>query len=181
MENSIANSFIPPVEIWTSILAGLSITFFLLVFSRFPFKLPMTFWRFSVSCGSGLVVWMLLLWSNNLIPISAKIEQWIALIAGMLIYLTAIFCNYYLSMTNASFRVEMLNCIAQVDREITLYEWMALYGKGSGMLYFLDDRLKSTLIPWKLAVRNDNQITLTRFGHIVGKINSFLASLFSEK
>jgi hypothetical protein len=181
MNDSILNSFMPPVEVWTSILAGLSITVFLFVFSRYPVRLPMVFWRFSVSCGSGLVVWIILLWSNNVLFLAAKIEQSLALIAGGLIYITAIFCNYYLSMLNTGFRIEMLNNLTEVDREVTLYEWMALYGKGHGMQYFLEDRLKATLIPWKLAEWSDNKIILTRFGHVVGQINSFLASLFSEK
>jgi hypothetical protein len=171
---------VPQVAIWTSILAGFSITVFLLIFSRPPFKLPLILPRYSVATGAGLAVWAMLLWLNRAIPLHG-LEAGLELIAGGLIFVTAVFCNYYLGNISAGFRIEMLINLAEANREVTLDEWMALFGKGQGMNYFLEDRLNTTLLPWKLVEIKGNRITLTPSGHFVGQINSFLASLFSEK
>jgi hypothetical protein len=109
-----------------------------------------------------------------------ELDAILELIAGGLIFLAAVFCNYYLGNISAGFRIEMLVNLADVNREVTLDEWMTLYGKGQGMHCFLENRLNATLIPWKLVAWRGNQITLTRFGRIVGRVNCFLASLFSE-
>ena len=181
MNASMLYGFFPPVEIWTSIIAGLAITVFLLLFSHPPLKLPMLFKRYSAAIGSGVMIWILLLWRNGALSINGEIEQWLALSAGGLIFLTAIFCNYYLGMIGAGFRIEMLVNLAETNLEVSLDDWMALYGKGQGMHYFLEDRLKATLIPWRLAVYIDNKIILTHFGQLIGRINYFLAYLFSER
>jgi len=170
----------PQVAVWTSVLAGFSITAFLLMFSRRPFKLPLILPRYSAATAAGLVVWIMLLWWKHLIPFHG-LETILEFVAGGLIFMTAVFCNYYIGNISAGFRIEMLINLAEANREVTLDEWMALFGKGQGMDYFLDDRLKATLLPWKLAVLKDNKITLTPFGRFIGQINSFLASLFSEK
>jgi hypothetical protein len=172
--------WVPQVTIWTSIMAGLSITSFLLIFSRPPFKLPLTLPRYSAATGAGLVVWIMLLWWKRTLPFHG-FEAGLEFLAGAFIFMTAVFCNYYLGNISAGFRIEMLINLAEANREVTLEEWMALFGKGQGMDYFLEDRLRATLLPWKLAEIDDNKITLTPFGHIIGQINTFLASLFSEK
>jgi hypothetical protein len=181
MNDLVRNSFVPPVEVWTAILAGLSITIFLLLFSRHPLKLPLVLKRYSAAVGGGAAVWFLLLLESGALSFNVKTDQWLALSAGALIYLSAIFCNYYLYLINAGFRIEMLNNLAEANREVTIDEWMALYGKGHGMYYFLEDRLMATLIPWKLATWHDNKIILTRLGQVAGHINSFLAYVFSER
>lgn len=169
----------PQVAVWTAILAGLSITIFLLLFSRPPFKLPVILPRYSAATGAGLVVWMALLWWKQAIPFYG-VEASLELVAGGLIFMTAIFCNYYIGNISAGFRIEMLINLAEARRELTLDEWMALFGKGRGMSFFLEDRLQATLLPWKLAIVRDDKITLTPFGRVVGQINAFLAALFSE-
>jgi hypothetical protein len=169
----------PQVAVWTSILAGFSITAFLLIFSRPPFKLPLLLPRYSAATGAGLVVWIMLLWCENALPFHG-LEAGLEFVAGGLIFVTAVFCNYYLGNISAGFRIEMLINLANVNREVTLDEWMAQYGKGRGMHYFLENRLNATLVPWKLVVWRDNQITLTRFGHFIGRVYCFLASLFPE-
>ena len=177
--NAIAE-WIPQVAIWTAILAGLSITIFLLIFSRPPFKLPVILPRYSAATGAGLVVWIALLWWKHAIPFQG-LEASFELVAGGLIFVTAIFCNYYIGNISAGFRIEMLINLTEVHREVTLDEWMALFGKGRGMNFFLEDRLQTTLLPWRLAIVRDNKMTLTPVGRFVGRINSFLAALFSEK
>ena len=172
--------WVPQIAIWTSILAGFSITIFLLIFSRSPFKLPLLLPRYFAAFGAGLIVWIILLWWRRALPFFG-LETVLEFIAGGLIFLTAVFCNYYIGNISAGFRIEMLINLAEMNREVTLDEWMAQYGKSRGMHYFLENRLKSTLLPWRLVVWKDNQITLTRFGHFIGQINCFLASLFSEK
>jgi len=179
--SNLANAFIPPVEIWTSIVGGLSITMFLLLFSRPPIKLPLIWRRYSASIGCGLAIWFLLLWVNNALPFPGGKEKWLALASGGFVYTTAIFCNYYLGNIGGGFRLEMLVNLAEVNRKVGLQEWMALYGKGQGMHYFLEDRLKATLIPWKLAIWKNGEVISTPLGHFIGQVNRFLAILFSEK
>jgi hypothetical protein len=170
--------WIPQAEIWTAIIAGLSITVFLLIFSHPPFTLPMTMPRYLAATGTGLVVWFVLLWLKEVFPLTGP-EGILELVAGALIFLTAVFGNFYLSNISAGFRIEMLINLTELDREVTLDEWMTQYGKGKGMGYFLENRLQSTLLPWRMAVWKDGQIILTRFGRDIGRINCFLASLFS--
>jgi hypothetical protein len=172
--------WLPEVAVWTSILAGFSITVFLLIFSRPPCKLPLLLPRYTAATGVGLAVWVTLLLWQHALPFQG-LEEALELVAGGLIFVTAIFCNYYLGNISAGFRIEMLINLAEANREITLDEWMALFGKGLGMNYFLEDRLTATLLPWKLAIMDDNKITLTPYGNFIGTINSFLASLFSER
>jgi hypothetical protein len=174
------DNWMPQIAVWTSIIAGFSITAFLLIFSRSPFKLSLLLPRYSAATGAGLIVWIILLWWRRALLFHGP-EAVLEFVAGGLIFVTAVFCNYYLGNISAGFRIEMLINLANVNREVTLDEWMAQYGKGLGMHYFLENRLNSTLLPWGLVVRKENQITLTRFGHFIGQINCFLASLFSEK
>lgn len=178
--SDLANNFVPPIEIWTSIVGGLSITVFLLLFSHPPTKLPLVWRRYSASIGGGLVVWFLLLWVNNALPFTGGLEKWLALASGGFVYISAVFCNYYLGNIGGGFRLEMLVNLAEANREVSLDEWMALYGKQQGMYFFLEDRLKATLVPWKLAVWKDDQVILTPLGHFAGQVNCFLAALFSE-
>ncbi len=134
--------------------------------------------RFLVSIGVGVMVWGVLLSLNHAFSIKWEINRWLDLGAGALIYLTAIFCNFYLCNVGGGFRIEMLVNLAGAKREVTLKEWMDSYGKGLGMRFFLDDRLRATLTSWNLAVKKDDRVVLTRFGQFVGKIADFLASLF---
>src|SRR6266540_1130314 len=118
LDNSLAG-LVPQVTIWTSIIAGLSITAFLLIFSRPPFKLPLILPRYSAASGAGFLVWIMLLWWNGALSIHVT-EEYLELVAGGLIFLTTIFCNYYLGNISAGFRIEMLINLADVKREITL-------------------------------------------------------------
>lgn len=178
--NSAINSFLPPYEIWTSLLAGLSVTFFLLLFSKPPFRLPLLIKRYGASTGAGFFLWLVLLYWGEGASFLRDTEKYPTLLAGALLIWTAVFCNYYLGNISAGFRIEILVNLAQANKSISLEQWMALYGKGAGMRYFLEDRLKTTLISWNLATQSGDQITLTPLGRFGGRVNSFFAHLFSE-
>jgi len=178
---NIMKTFIPPMAVWTSILAGFSITVFLLGFSRPPLRLPLFWRRYSAAVGAGLVIWGLLLWANGALYFNWVFERWLDLLAGVLIYLIAIFGNYYLGNVGGGFRIAMLLDLTAANRELTLEEWMGLYGEGRGMSYFLKDRLEATLLPWGLAVQDKIQVSLTPKGVWVGKVACFLASIFKAK
>lgn len=105
-------------------------------------------------------------------------DQWLDLSAGVLLYTTAIFCNYYLCIVGGGFRIEMLVNLTEANRALTLEEWMGSYGGGLGMHFFLDDRLRGILISWKLCMKKNDQIVLTRFGKVVGKVADILNVLF---
>lgn len=107
-------------------------------------------------------------------------QKFPSILAGALLILAAVFCNYYLGNISGGFRIEILVNLAEAGKALTLDEWMALYGKGAGMRYFLEDRLKTTLISWNLATQSGDQITLTPLGRLGGRVNCFLARLFSE-
>jgi hypothetical protein len=169
----------PQVFVWTAILAGFSITAFLLIFSSPLFKLPLILPRYTAATGASLVVWIILLWWKRALPFHG-LEASLEFVAGILIFISAVFGNYYIGNISAGFRIEMLINLADVNREVTLDEWMTQYGKGRGMHYFLENRLNATLVPWKLVVWRNNQVTLTHFGRFVGWVNCILASLFSE-
>jgi len=177
---NLVNSLTPSVEVWTSMVAGMSITGFLLLFSHRPFKLPLVLPRYITSIGCGLIVWFLLLGINQSLSFSKHISEWLELVSGGFVFITAVFCNYYLGNIGGGFRLEMLVNLAEANEDLTVDEWMALYGDGNGMHCFLDDRLRATLIPWKLAVWKGSQIILTPWGHFIGKVNRLLAALFSE-
>jgi hypothetical protein len=165
------------IPIWTSLLAGVSITLFLLLFSHRPARLPLTLPRYAAAYLSSLVVWGALLWVKGFFPVSGS-KAWLQFFAGGLIFLTAMFCNYYLGNVSAGFRIEMLVNLAGAQAAVSLGEWMAAYGKGRGMGYFLENRLLATLVPWHLAVWKDGTVTLTRWGRLAGSVNRWLAGLF---
>jgi len=174
------SAFVPSAEIWTALAGGASITLFLLVFSRKPFRLPMTLPRYGAATVSGFLVWGLLLWFNQSALLESVFERCLALLAGALIMVTAFAFNYYLGNVYGGFRVEMLVNIYNAKRNIDLDEWMSLFGNGKGMRFFLRDRLKTTLIPWKLAVWVGNGVKLTSLGHFAGLTNRFFSWLFAN-
>ena len=173
-------TFVPSVEIWTALVGGVTITLFLLLFSRRPFKLPMTLPRYGAATGCGFLVWFILLCMNQHFLLECLIERLLALLVGCLIMATAFACNYYLGNVYGGFRIEMLVNINNSNKAINLDEWMSFFGKGKGMRYFLEDRLKTTLIPWKFAVQEENTVRLTPLGHFAGITNRFLSWLFAN-
>lgn len=178
--NELASTFIPSVEIWTALAGGASITLFLLVFSRKPFRLPMTLPRYGAALGGGFLLWGVLLWANHSALLESGFERCLALLAGALIMAAAFAFNYYLGNVYGGFRVEMLVNIHSANRDLDLDEWMGLFGKGKGMRYFLEDRLKTTLIPWRFAVRVEKTVKLTPLGHFAGLTNRFFSWLLAN-
>lgn len=173
------SAWIPSVSVWTAAIAGFSIVAFLFLFSRAPFKLRLTLPRYSAATAAGLLVWTILLWWKRCLPLRGT-DDGLDLIAGGLLFVTAIFCSYYLGNISAGFRIEMLINLADLKREVTLQAWMAQYGAGRGMHYFLEDRLRATLLPWNLVSWKDDKLALTRSGQWIAQINRFVAALLSE-
>jgi hypothetical protein len=173
--------FIPSVEVWTALIGGFSITFFLIIFAHRPLKILSIVKRYIVSTGCGASVWVFLLKINGGLVLEINPGYCLAILAGALVFLSAVFFNYYLGNISGGFRIEMLVNMSQSRQPVSLAEWMALYGKGRGMHYFLEDRLKATLIPWRLGVWNAGRVCLTPLGHLAGQVNRFFARLLSEK
>ena len=174
------SSIIPSAEVWTALVGGVIMTICLIVLAHPPLKFSSIVMRYIVSAGCGAMAWILLLLFHGGLVLASTAGKWLALIAGSLIFLTAVFFNYYIGNISGGFRLEMLVNLSQSNQPISLEDWMALYGKGRGMHYFLEDRLKATLVPWKLGAWNAGIVMLTPLGHLAGQVNRLFARLFSE-
>lgn len=178
--NRLFQTFCPSLEIGTSLLAGISVTFFLVFFSRKPLCLPLLLKRYGAATGAAFFLWVLMLVCGSKISWGSGLSNAPSLLAGILLILACVFLNYYIGNIAGGFRIEILVNLADSKTPLSLEEWMAVYGKGAGMRYFLEDRLRSTLISWNLAIQDGDKITLTPLGRLAGKVNLFFAQLFSE-
>jgi hypothetical protein len=142
--------------VFLSIISGFSLPIFTLIFSERLFFIKSGKIRYFVASILGFLLWLFLLEASGI-----QFDNVWDIGCGILIILCAVWSNYWLSNFGAGFRMNMLLKIAEQERPIPLEEWMELFG-GLGMEAFLDDRLKTILIPWKIVQENDGVITLTR-------------------
>ncbi len=142
--------------VFLSIISGFSLPIFTRIFSERVFFIKSGKIRYFTASTLGFLLWLILVKGSS-IPFD---NIW-DILCGILIILCAVWSNYWLSNFGGGFRMNMLLKIAEQERPITLEEWMGLFG-GLGMEAFLEDRLKTILVPGKIVRENEGVITLTR-------------------
>ncbi len=151
-----------------SIIAGISIPIFMMVFSNRHLKIKSGWTRYIASSLAGCILWLILLVTTD----SYHSNGW-DLICGGLVILCAIWANYWLGNFGGGFRINMLVILAAQQQPISFEQWMDLYG-GLGMGEFLRDRLRSILVPWGIVRETNGTIILTP---IIGKFFGMLMNL----
>jgi len=138
-----------------SIVAGISIPIFMAIFSNPHLKIKSGWRRYIASSSAGFILWLILL----VITGASNSNGW-DLVCGGLVILCAIWANYWLGNLGGGFRINMLVILAAQQKPISFEQWMDLYG-GLGMEEFLQDRLRSILVPWGIVREENGTILLT--------------------
>lgn len=157
-----------------AILSGFSTLLFRMIISRPPFRVKNIWSQIIISVIAGAILW---LGSVCLIGSPITYRHSGDIICGILIFLCAFWCNYWISNFAGGFRVQMQLNIADQKRAITFDEWMRTFG-GLGMEVFLRDRVQSILIPWKtVALENGTLRLLQGWGMFFGRIMTILRKI----
>lgn len=150
-----------PIAI-SAAVAGATIFGFGLVFFRVPRSALSGMKRLYLSWLCGTLVWLACL--------AHQLPDWGALprgtrpdlICGVLVLCCFIWSSYWFANLGGGFRILMLLDLADARRPITLSQWMDRYGKQRGMREFLNDRLRSILLPLHLVDLEGDRVILTR-------------------
>jgi hypothetical protein len=146
-------------------------------FSKPPFQVKNPWTQILIPLLVGFFIWVgtivyLEIRSNSFQPTLGDY------VCGILIFLCAFWCHYWLGNIAGGFRVQMHLNIASQENPISLEKWMRDFG-GLGMDIFLKDRIESVLLPWKTVSLINCQIHLlpgwgTFFGAVIGLLNFLL-------
>jgi hypothetical protein len=159
-----------------SIVSGISIPIFMALFSNPHLKIKSGWTRYIASSCAGFILWLILLGISD----SIHSNRW-DLVCGGLVILCAIWANYWLGNLGGGFRINMLVILAAQREPVSFEQWMNLYG-GLGMEEFLQDRLRSILIPWGIVRETNGTILLTATrGKLFGWLMNILYILLQGK
>lgn len=163
-------------------IAGLSVFGFVLLFFRVPRRGLTAVKRLYLSWICGGLVWLACL-SHQLPrkgpwPSDARTD----LSCGFLVLWCFIWSSYWFANLGGGFRVLMLLDLARARRPVTLSEWMSQYGQQRGMKEFLDDRLRSILVPLHLVTFEGDRVVLTkRYGQLLARVLHILSLALLKK
>lgn len=162
-----------PRIIALAILTGFSTLIFRVILPRRPFCLTGAWSQIIISSFLGLSLWFVLIVQVSPSALISEVEKW-DVVCGALIHLCAFWCNYWICNLAGGFRAQMVITLAAQNSPVTLEEWMASFG-GIGMDAFLRDRTTSILIPWKIAlVQDDKMFLLPGWGLFFGRLMTIL-------
>jgi hypothetical protein len=166
-----------PIVVLLACVGGISMLVFRVLLAHRPFRVT-DMWRQMIL--ATLLGWCL--WGGSIfLNYASSPEPGFAcpdLLCGVLILLCASWCNYWIANLGGGFRVQALMALEECGRPVKLEEWMAAFG-GLGMSAFLNDRLNSILVPWRIAASEGGHIRLLPgWGHFFGRIMQVLDFLF---
>ncbi|HEX2996548.1 MAG TPA: hypothetical protein VHP14_17110 [Anaerolineales bacterium] len=149
------------------------------VISRRPFHVKNTWTQIIVSTFIGMILWIIAILSTRSRFASSRVV-WGDIICGILIFLSALWCNYWSGNLAGGFRVQMQFNIACQNAPISLDEWMRIFG-GLGMEVFLKDRIESILIPWNTIVLENGYLRLrSGWGMFFGRLAEILKKIMPK-
>jgi hypothetical protein len=126
------------------------------------------------------LVWMLLTSQQPVRLHPLTYDNTSDLICSLLILGCFIWTSYWIANFSGGFRVLVLLDLADAKSPVTQREWMDRYGEGRGMREFLDDRLRSILVPLGLVSLEGDQVVLTpRKGKAMGLAVRLLSMLLT--
>jgi len=160
------------IVIFLSIIGGFSIIPFMMIFSKKIFRIDPGLHQIIFSGFAGFSIWIILL-----IFLSVPIRNVWDIICGILIMFCALWSVYWLSNLGGGFRINMLTDLSEYKNEdpISVDKWMELYG-GLGLDAFLEDRLRSILIPLGIVQEKDGEVRLIK---PIGVYFGYMLELFS--
>jgi hypothetical protein len=141
-----------------AVIAGFSTLVFRIILSHRPFRLVNYWTQFIVSSLLGLLLWLGLIVGSYATAFLSGVDGF-DVVCGILVYLCALWCNYWVCNLAGGFRMLMMANLADQTDPISLETWMAAFG-GLGMDVFLQDRIQSILIPLKIVSIEENKMTL---------------------
>ena len=151
---------VPSGIIASAIVSGLSLFVLTMVVFRVPARKLSGMQRLYIVWLCGAALWVLLLFRcPELAPPSR--QAWWDVSCGALTFISFVWCNYWFANLGGGFRVLMLLDLAEAKGPVSVQEWMDLYGRGCGMHAFLEDRLRSVLLPMKIVSREGDVVQLT--------------------
>lgn len=141
-----------------------------IIFSKHPIQVKNPWTRLLISLLVGFFIWTCSIAYLHLrfLFFQPSLADYVC---GVLIFLCAFWCHYWLGNLAGGFRVQMHLNIASQKHPISLEEWMRGFG-GLGMEMFLKDRIESILLPWKTVSLINYQLHLlpgwgTFFGRVI--------------
>jgi hypothetical protein len=160
-----------------AIISSFATLLFRMLFSILPFRKTHIWAQIIFSTFLGLILWIILILLASYDVPDIKIK-WADILCGGLILMCALWCNYWISNFSGGFRIQMLLILKNFSQPISIDEWMRQFGN-LGMEAFLRDRMRSILIPWKIAVQEEGKIYLThRWGVFFGRLFVLLDGIF---
>jgi hypothetical protein len=148
----------PPPIIALAIVCSLFTLVIRVIISRPPFRIKNVWSQIFSSLTVAVIIWITsIFFIKPASPISKT--EWRDIVCGILIFLNAFWCHYWIGNFAGGFRVQMQINLASQKRPISIEEWMNTFG-GLGMEAFLRDRLQSILIPWNTVKLEGGQLRL---------------------
>jgi len=162
-----------PSIINLAIVCSISTLLIRVIISRKPFLIKNIWTQIISSLIIAAIIWAASIYlTKSSSPISGA--EWGDILCGVLIFLSAFWCHYWIGNFAGGFRVQMLNNLASQKQPISKEEWMNTFG-GLGMEAFLRDRIQSILIPWQVINLEHGQLRLLAgWGTFFGKLVKLL-------
>jgi hypothetical protein len=156
------NQFLPPLPIWTALIAAGLMPLLLAVFSRGKFSALPPGKRFWLTLATSFVFWLsIIIFGLTDIDSNSVKDIVFDLLAGMAIVLTSGLVLYSVwSLACFGFTTTMLTSIDDSSSPLTAEQWANLYGDGHGMQAFTNDRIR-VLLAMKLVRENQGRLFLS--------------------
>jgi hypothetical protein len=169
---------IPPI-IALAIGCSLSTLVIRIIISRPPFRVKNVWSQIFSSLTVAVIIWITsIFFIRPALPISNS--EWGDILCGILIFLSAFWCHYWIGNFAGGFRVQMQINLASQKHPISIKEWMKTFG-GLGMEAFLQDRIQSILIPWNTIKFENGQLhLLTGWGIFFGRLMRMLRNIMPK-
>lgn len=152
---------IPPVVL-SAALGGFAIFGFIPLYFRVPWKGVSAMQRVYLSWLSGTLLWLILASQQSLDLLQFPPDARADLVCGALIVGCCAWAAFWICNLGGGFRVLMLLDLFEARRCLSRTEWMDLYGEGRGMHEFLEDRLRTILVPLGIVRIEAGHVSLTK-------------------
>jgi hypothetical protein len=159
-------SFFPTPPTYLAVIAGISIIFFLILYSHRPIKISKLGTRFIVSSISGLVLWAILCFF--LLEDTILIDVVPEIVTGLFLFLTIVLATWFIwSLLAFSFRFNILLTLEKMNRNTKIDDLILEYSNGQGLQPVMKGRLALLKNLNMIELIGDNVSLTSKNGRII--------------